>query len=60
MLGPIVKAVQASGFVLGDSASVADAAVAGQLHMIESALPGWVQANVPSLSLWERVGVRAK
>ena len=62
MLEPIVKAVQASGFVLGDSASVADAAVAGQLHMIESALPGWVASNVPalnSLCLWERVGVKA-
>ncbi|MDP2269224.1 MAG: glutathione S-transferase family protein [Archangium sp.] len=63
MLEPIVKAVQASGFVVGDSVSVADAAVAGQLHMIESALPGWVEANgLLSLSLRalrESVGVRA-
>lgn len=55
MLEPIAKAVERTGFVLGDAVSVADAAVAGQLHMIESALPGWVKANVQPLSGWVSV-----
>ena len=52
MLAPVVEAVRATGFVLGSSPSVADAAVVGQLHMVEAALPGWVKAQVPGLSDW--------
>ena len=52
MLAPIVEAVRATGFVLGNSASVADAAVAGQLHMVEAAIPGWVKREVPALAEW--------
>lgn len=52
MLAPVVEAVRASGFVLGSSASVADAAVVGQLHMVEAALPGWVKRELPALSGW--------
>lgn len=52
LLGPVVEAVRASGFVLGDSVSVADAAVAGQLQMVEYAVPGWVSAHVPALGAW--------
>lgn len=52
MLVPIIEAVLATGFVLGSSASIADAAVAGQLHMVEAALPGWVKAHVPALETW--------
>jgi glutathione S-transferase len=56
MLAPIVEAVRASGFVLGREVSVADAAVAGQLFMVEVALPGWVKNELPALSEWfERV-----
>ncbi len=52
MLAPVVEAVRAGGFVLGGTASVADAAVVGQLHMIEAALPGWVKAQLPQLASW--------
>jgi len=52
MLAPIVEAVKATGFVLGNTVSVADAAIAGQLHMVEAALPGWVTREVPSLREW--------
>lgn len=52
MLAPIVDAVRATGFVLGAEVSVADAAIVGQLHMVEAALPGWVKRELPSLSGW--------
>lgn len=52
LLGPIGEAVRATGFVLGDSVSVADAAVVGQLYMVEVSLPGWVKAELPALAPW--------
>jgi glutathione S-transferase len=52
MLQPIVEAVRANGFVLGSTPSIADAAVVGQLVMVEVALPGWVRAHVPTLVGW--------
>lgn len=52
LLAPIVEAVKQRPFILGESLSLADVAVAGQLFMVESALPGWVAANVPTLSGW--------
>ncbi len=52
MLAPIVEAVRSTGFVLGAAPSVADAAVVGELHMIEAALPGWVRGQMPALSYW--------
>ena len=33
MLAPVVEAVPAGGFILGESASVSDAAVVGQLQV---------------------------
>lgn len=52
MLQPIVEAVRANGFVLGTTPSIADAAVVGQLVMVEVALPGWVRTQVPTLMDW--------
>ena len=52
MLQPIVEAVRTSGFVLGATPSIADAAVVGQLVMVEVALPGWVRTQVPTLVPW--------
>lgn len=52
LLLPVVEAVRAKGFVLGNSVSIADAAVVGQLHMVEAALPGWVKTQLPALSAW--------
>jgi glutathione S-transferase len=39
-------------FLLGSQASLADAAVYGNLAMIEWAMPGWVQEWLPALSAW--------
>jgi glutathione S-transferase len=52
LLAPVVEAVRSGGSVLGGSVSVADAAVAGQLQMVEFALPGWVKSHLPALSEW--------
>ena len=52
LLRPVVEAVRATGFVLGNAVSVADAAVVGQLQMVEAALPGWVKKELPTLSAW--------
>lgn len=52
LLQPIAEAVRATGFILGATPSIADAAVAGQLVMVEVALPGWVRAHVPALVPW--------
>jgi glutathione S-transferase len=52
MLEPTVQAVQARPFILGDALSLADAAVAAQLFMVEVAHPGWVAAKVPALGRW--------
>ena len=58
MLAPIVEAVRATGFVLGDSVSVADAAVVGQLFMVEAALPGWVKTELPRAGQLVRAAAR--
>lgn len=50
-LQPIENAVKLHRFVFG-VASAADAAVVGQLHMVETAKPGWVQENTPALHAW--------
>jgi glutathione S-transferase len=52
LLAPIARAVQAQPFVLGERASLADAAIFGQLHMIETGLPGFVHERVPPLTGW--------
>jgi glutathione S-transferase len=52
LLAPVVEAVRSTGFVLGDAPSVADAAVVGQLSMVEVAFPVWVQTELPALANW--------
>jgi glutathione S-transferase len=52
LLQPIAEAVRATGFILGRAPSLADAAIAGQLVMVEIALPGWVRAHAPGLVDW--------
>lgn len=51
-LQPIVTALGKSPFVLGERPSIADAAIAGQLFMLEVASPGFVRREVPSLAGW--------
>ena len=52
LLQPIAEAVRTTGFVLGGAPSLADAAIVGQLVMVEVALPGWVRAQAPELGAW--------
>jgi glutathione S-transferase len=52
LLAPIAAAVSARAFVLGARASLADAAVYGQLHMLETARPGFVSGRLPALAAW--------
>ena len=52
LLLPLARTLEAQPFLLGAQASVADAAVYGNLHMLEWGTPGWVRASVPELSAW--------
>jgi glutathione S-transferase len=51
-LAPLVRTLEAQPFLLGNRATLADAAVWGNLHMLEWAMPGWVADNVPKLMTW--------
>lgn len=52
MLLPLGQAVGHRPFLLGTRASLADAAVYGQLFMLEVALPGFLKREAPALSAW--------
>jgi glutathione S-transferase len=52
LLAPLARSLSARPFLLGAAPSLADAAVYGQLHMLECGAPGWVAARVPALSGW--------
>lgn len=52
LLQPLVLTLKQRPFVLGDAPSIADAAVAGQLTMVEFAFPGFVATHTPSLGAW--------
>lgn len=51
-LRPIAQALVDRPFVLGTRPSLADAAIHGQLFMLETALPGFVKHELPGLSAW--------
>lgn len=53
LLAPVARAVALRPFLLGDAPSLADAAVFGQLALLEAGLPGWVAARAPALSAWQ-------
>jgi glutathione S-transferase len=56
LLAPVGRVVAARPFLLGEAPSLADAAVYGQLYMVESAVPGYIPARLPALrDYWERV-----
>ena len=52
LLAPIAETVARRPFLLGETPSLADAAVYGQLVMVESGAPGWIAARMPSLRDW--------
>lgn len=54
-LAPIASILENQPWVLdGDEPSVADAAIAGQVHMMECASPGLVETELPELGPWYR------
>jgi len=56
LLGPLSQAVASRPFLLGEVPSLADAAVYGQLYMVEVGVPGFIPARAPVLrDWWERV-----
>lgn len=56
LLAPLEAALETREWLLPSGRSVADLAVAGQLHMVEWAHPGWVERTLPGLTAWrERV-----
>ncbi len=52
LLRPIGRALADRAFVLGAGPTVADAAIYGQLFMLEFALPGFVRRELPGLAPW--------
>ncbi len=54
LLRPIGHALGGRPFLLGQRASLADAAVYGQLFMVEIGLPGFVERELPALAGWYR------
>lgn len=64
LLAPLGRILAGSPFLLGAAPSLADAAVFGQLHMLEMSEPTWIGAHVPAVrAWWERMahaGARAE
>jgi glutathione S-transferase len=57
LLAPLVRTLELQPFLLGDQPTVADAAVFGNFHMLETALPGRMRSIAPGMTAWfERVG----
>jgi glutathione S-transferase len=56
LLAPVAKKVGRQPFLLGETPTLADAAVYGQLFMVEAGAPGWIAACAPALrDWWERL-----
>lgn len=54
LLRPIEAAIADREFILGASPTLADAAVWGELWMLETGLPGFVEQNLSGLAAWFR------
>jgi glutathione S-transferase len=52
LIAPLVRTLEAQPFLLGARATLADAAVYGNLYMLEWAMPGWIGEHVPELAGW--------
>jgi glutathione S-transferase len=56
LLDPVARRLAARPFLLGDGPTLADAAVYGQLHMLQVGFPGFVAERLTALVPWfERV-----
>jgi glutathione S-transferase len=52
MLAPLLEVLQRQKFLFGELPSAADAALCGQLVMLEVSRPGFVATHAPGLSAW--------
>lgn len=52
LMAPLVRTLESQPFLLGARPTLADAAVWGNLCMLEWATPGWVADHVPELTPW--------
>ncbi len=54
LAAPIVETLRRSPFILGAEVSLADAAFASQLFMVEQGVAGFVERRLPSIVAWYR------
>lgn len=52
LAAPLARTLAESPFLLGAEPTLADAAVWGNLYMLEWASPGWVARELPALTPW--------
>ena len=52
LLAPLARTLEAQPYLLGETPTLADAAVWGNLAMLEWAQPGWVARELPELTGW--------
>lgn len=52
LLAPLARTLEGQPFLLGARPTLADAAVYGNLFMLEWATPGWVAMHAPALADW--------
>ena len=52
LLAPLAHKLEAQPFLLGEFPTLADAAVWGNLHMLDWAMPGWVAREAPEVAGW--------
>ncbi len=54
MLAPLAATLDKQPFLLGDAPTLADAAVWGNLYLLEWTMPGWVAQHTPEVAAWYR------
>jgi len=52
LAAPLAETVAVQPYLLGDTPSLADAAVYGNFYMLEWAMPGWIERELPALAGW--------
>jgi glutathione S-transferase len=52
LTAPLARTLESAPFLLGAEPTIADAAVCGNLCMLEWAMPGWVGRELPGLAPW--------
>ena len=60
LVAPLVRTLEAQPFLLGARPTLADAAVYGNLYMLEWATPGVIAEHIPALAGWYARSERAR